>query len=1045
GLGYVKLGQPSTTLSGGEAQRVKLASQLQRPPTGRTLYLLDEPTTGLHFLDVKRLVAALQRLVDAGNTVAVIEHNLELIRCADWIVDLGPEGGSGGGELVYAGPYEGLLKEPRSITGRMLAEMDSAPPPASKPREVRDHALDGDVVLRGARLHNLKDVTARFPAGKFSVVTGPSGSGKTSLVFDTLFAEGRRRFVECLSTYARQFLGRLDRPPIDAFEGLAPSIAIDQKNVGRNPRSTVSTVTEIHDYLRLLYARLGTAHCPRCGEEATGTSPDRVVKRWLADLNGKKGRVLAPLWKKGFAKPLRLRKPQELAVAIGELKQEGFVRLLIDGVEHRVDDLIQAQPAGAVEPTTEADPGGAHFKATPELKKLSAKAGEIFAVIDRAAISEAARTRLVDSVAQAFAAGRGVAAFETVDGSRTWHAEHPACVECGWYLGEELTPKMFSFNSHVGACEACRGLGVELSADVDKLVADPDRPLFDGAMIDRPGDFLSRADGWFRSVAERLSRKLEFDLNKPFRTLPAKARKALLQGYDGPLDVAFESSSATRDASWSMSVAWKGLCGYIEDWYRTTDNEEWREVLHGVMREDVCRGCKGERLKPEFRAVRFGGATLAAIGRMTVVGARAFFAGLKLSASGRKIAEQPLKEVNGRLSFLDEVGLGYLELGRSAGTLSGGESQRIRLATQIGNRLTGVIYVLDEPTVGLHQRDTERLLKTLRELRDLGNTLVVVEHDRETIEGADWTLDMGPGAGRHGGAVQFEGEPKRLAASGTLTGRYLAGELGVAAPKTRRTASRFLTLKNVTVNNLKGIDASFPVGGFSAVTGVSGSGKSSLVMDVLAPAASASVQRKRKKIAGLGAIEGADAFDQVIVVDQSPIGTSPKSNPASYIKAFDHIRELFAEAPLARQRGFGPGRFSFNTGEGRCGACEGRGQIKIEMHFLPDVWIVCETCGGKRYDKQTLAVEYNGKSIADVLEMEAAEAATFFANHRRIAEPFRLLCDVGLGYLQLGQSATTLSGGEAQRIKLARELARRSHGRTLYLLDEPTTGLHFDD
>jgi excinuclease ABC subunit A len=1037
GLGYVKLGQPSTTLSGGEAQRVKLASQLQRPPTGRTLYLLDEPTTGLHFLDVKRLVAALARLVDAGNTVVVIEHNLDVVRCADWIVDLGPEGGAGGGEVVYSGPFDGVLTCERSVTGAMLVA-EGRPrkkAEAAAPREVRDRGLDGDVVVRGAKLHNLRDVVARFPAGKMSVVTGPSGSGKTSLVFDTLFAEGRRRFVECLSTYARQFLGRLDRPPVDALEGLAPAVAIDQKNAGRNPRSTVATTTEIHDYLRLLYARLGAPHCPKCGAEGRGFSPNEVVKDALGRFEGEKARVLAPLWRKGFPKPLRLKKPAELLADVSELRDEGFARVMIDDEELRLDEIAAPTESGAVPAVPAA------------LKTKIAKATEIALVIDRVAIAKTGRTRLLDSVAQAFAAGRGVMAIAPLKGEAARYGEHPHCVSCGWYLDEAPSPKMFSFNSHVGACAVCRGLGVEFRVDEDKLVARPELPLFEGALIDKPGDFLARGDGWFRGVAERLAKKLGCDLRKPFGKLPAKARKALLFGYDGKLDVSFSSSSATKESTWEMSVSWKGLAGYVEDWYRTTDNEEWREILATTLREDVCPSCDGERLKPEFRAFRFAGRTLAEIGRMTVDDASAFYEGAKLKPSERLVAEQPFKEVLSRLRFLSETGLGYLELGRSAGSLSGGESQRIRLATQIGNRLTGVIYVLDEPTIGLHQRDTERLLKTLRDLRDLGNTLVLVEHDRETIEAADWTLDLGPGAGRYGGAIVYEGSPEGLARSDTSTGRYLRGEDSVAVPTKRLRPEKKLVVEGATRNNLKGIDVAFPIGALTAVTGVSGSGKSSLVMDVLAPAVTAALSRKKKslKAIGLKAVEGVEAFEQMIVVDQAPVGTTPKSNPASYLKIFDHVRKLFSETPTAKARGFGPGRFSFNTGDGRCGACDGRGRVKIEMHFLPDVWIECESCGGRRYDRATLAVEYQGKTIADVLDLEVGEAAEFFKNHRRIAEPLALLRDTGLGYLRLGQSATTLSGGESQRLKLAKELSKRSHGRTLYLLDEPTTGLHFDD
>ncbi len=1020
GLGYVQLGQPSTTLSGGEAQRVKLATQLQRPPTGRTLYILDEPTTGLHFLDVRRLVEALQALVDAGNTVLVIEHNLDVVRCADWILDLGPDGGAGGGQIVFNGSYAAILENTESATADMLREIENPAPHAARPRRpVVDHALDGDVVLRGARLHNLKNVDARFPAGRMTVVTGPSGSGKTSLVFHTLFAEGQRRFVECLSTYARQFLGRLERPPLDSLEGLAPSIAIDQKNASRNPRSTVSTTTEIHDYLRLLYARVGIPHCPTCGKEARAYPPDMVVRALLERHADAKGRLVAPLWLKGFPKPLRFKKPTDLKVLREELMQEGCVRVLIDGEEKRLDE----------NPT------------------VTARTKEVLLVLDRVQISARSRTRLLDSVQQAYSAARGVLAFQPVDGEREWFGEHPSCVGCGFFLDEELTPRMFSFNSHVGACDNCHGLGSELKCDVDRLVTRPELPLFEGAMIDKPGDFLSRADGYFRGVVEQLADHLGFNVNKPFGSLTAKARRVLMFGFDEKLDVTFETSGARKKSTYAMSVAWKGFARYIEEWYRTSDNDEWVEILGRVMRADTCPACQGERLKPAFRAVKLGGVTLAEVGRMTVAGARAFFDGLRFGDSAAQIADQPVKEARNRLRFLDDVGLGYLELGRSAGTLSGGEAQRIRLATQIGNRLTGVIYVLDEPTIGLHQRDNERLLGTLRELRDLGNTIVVVEHDRETIEVADWVLDLGPGAGRHGGEVVYAGEPAALAEKGeSLTARYLRRDLSVPTPPARRAGSgKELILRDVTVNNLKSVDVSIPAARLVAVTGVSGSGKSSLVMDTLAPAMALATARRRVKVQGLGRLEGAEAFDECIIVDQAPIGTSPKSNPASYTKIFDEIREIYSTMPLAQQRGYTPGRFSYNTGPGRCGTCDGRGSLKIEMHFLPDVWITCEACRGRRYNPETLAVEYKGKSIADVLDMEVKEARAFFANHRRIAGPLQLLEDVGLGYLELGRPATTLSGGEAQRIKLARELARRSHGRTLYLLDEPTTGLHFDD
>ncbi len=1019
GLGYVALGQPSTTLSGGEAQRVKLASQLQRPPTGRTIYVLDEPTTGLHFVDVRRLLEALHALVDAGNSVVVIEHHLDVIASADWIIDMGPEGGRGGGQLIFSGPYHAMLRHTESATAAMLREAICPPEQKKKGvREVRDTAIDGDIILKGARLHNLKNIDVSFPAGRMTVVTGPSGSGKTSLVFDTLFAEGQRRFVECLSTYARQFLGRMDRPPIDSLEGLAPAIAIDQKNASRNPRSTVSTTTEIHDYFRLLWSRVGVPHCPTCSKEARSWSPDRVVKSLMTS-SGVKGRILSPLYMKGSPLGLAAKKPSDVVALVKPAVEAGFMRLQVDGSEVRLDEKLPS----------------------------FAKAKEVFLVIDRAVISEKGKSRLLDSFAQAFHQGRGYAAFESTDDKRSWFALRPACVECGFILGDDLTPRHFSFNSHSGACETCHGLGVELSCNTDLLIANPDRPLFDGALIEKPGDFLARSDGWFRGVVERLAKARGVNLKKPWSALPAAFKKAVLKGSEDPLDVTFASKSETSESSWSVTTKWKGFCAYIEEWFSTSEDEEWREILGRVMRSERCRSCNGERLKPAYRSVRFASRVLADVSSMTVEGAASWFETLVLDANESIIAEQPLREVRNRLKFLKDVGLGYLELSRGAGTLSGGEAQRIRLATQIGNRLTGVIYVLDEPTIGLHPRDSDRLISTLEGLRDLGNTVVMVEHDRDTIERADHVIDIGPGAGKHGGAVVFTGTPRQLIdEADTLTGRYLRGTESIRRPAERLVGNgNKLILENVTANNLKGIDVEIPLGVLVAVTGVSGSGKSSLVMDTLAPALAQSTGRRRVKLEGLGGLRGAEHIEDCIVVDQAPIGSSPKSNPASYTKVFDEIRAIFAEVPLARQRGYGPGRFSFNVGAGRCEACDGRGSIKVEMHFLPDVWIVCDACRGKRYNAETLAVEFKGKTIADVLCLEVSEAVAFFANHRRVAGPMQLLEDVGLGYIELGQSATTLSGGEAQRIKLARELARRSSGRTLYLLDEPTTGLHMDD
>lgn len=1021
GLDYMHLGQPSTTLSGGEAQRIKLAAQLHRPPTGRTLYLLDEPTTGLHFLDIRRLLAALQSLVDGGNSVVVIEHNTDVIQCADWVVDLGPDGGSGGGEVVYCGPYPGLLKCKASHTGRIMAEIasgDAQPKKSGRKKKPVDRALDGDIVVRGAALHNLKKVDARFPAGQLTVVTGPSGSGKTSLAFDTLFAEGQRRFVECLSTYARQFLGRLERPPLESIEGLAPAIAIDQKTSGRNPRSTVATTTEIHDYLRLLYARLGLPHCPDCGLEARGYAPDRAAARLLDHYPaGTKGMLLAPLFVAEQGELGRLPRPHHLVDAVDELSQQGYRRVLIDGEVKKLDEDLG------------------------ELKEAS----EVWLVVDRITLESGRRTRILDSVSLCYREGEGVLAFEASDGERILLGERPGCPEHGFLLDEALHPRHFSFNHHQGACETCHGLGITMRVEVDRFIVDESKPLFHGAMVDRPGDFIKRADGYFRKTIRAILKKHGATMKTPWNELEEEARETILRGATDKVAISFSSRRASRSTSVSMQVAWKGLLNYIEEWHRSATNEWWAQQLDALMRRDVCPSCEGERLGAVPRSVQVDGRTMGEVGRMTVEQARAFVDALDFEGAEAELAEQILAELRGRLGFLDRVGLGYLTLGRSAATLSGGEAQRIRLATQIGNSLTGVIYVLDEPTIGLHQRDTARLLGTLEDLRDLGNSVIIVEHDAETMEAADWIVDMGPGAGRHGGEIVFEGAKKDLEKAGTLTADYLLGRKRVAPDREARTGrTKSLRLKGATTNNLQDVDVQVPLGRLTAITGVSGSGKSSLLMNTLAPAVQAHFRGEKPKGA-FRSLEGLEHLEGLVVIDQTPIGISPKSNPASYIKAFDAIRTLFSTAPLAKMRGYGPGRFSFNTKAGRCAACEGRGSIKVEMHFLPDVWVTCEECKGRRYNRETLAVEWRGKTIADVLAMEVHEAVTFFENHPRIVRPIKLLEDVGLGYMQLGQSATTLSGGEAQRVKLARELGRRSSQNLLYLLDEPTTGLHFDD
>jgi len=1026
GLGYLTLGQPSTTLSGGEAQRVKLATELQRPATGKTFYVLDEPTTGLHFQDVARLLDALQRLVEAGNTVLVIEHNLDVVRAADWLIDLGPEGGVGGGQLVVCGTPEEVAECERSHTGAALRghgigkrRRAKKARPAGRGRRTRV-AEAQNIAVRGARTHNLRAVDCDIPLGKFTVVTGPSGSGKSSLAFDTIFQEGQRRFLESMSTYARRFLGRMDKAPVDSLEGIGPAIAIDQKRTSRSPRSTVATTTEIHDYLRLLYARVGRHHCPTHEQELHAWSPVKAASHMVKNYTGQKAHVLAPV---RLPPDLPAKKLREWLQATREDWQKaGFVRALVDGTEQRLD---QPWP--------------------------SKKPKELFLVVDRTTLKD--QKRVADALEQAQAAGMRhsgqAAAYVMVQAdqgelSRHRFAAEPSCGECDYRAPREPHPRWFSFNHHSGACEHCLGLGQVVICPEDLLVNHPSKPAFAGAIQHRGGafTFLTATDGYYHGIASALAERFGFDLDLPWQKLPARARKLLLRGAgEERFEVVFEKVEAGKKREWRMSVPWKGLARQVEDWFHGRDEEHASdERFGGVMRSETCEHCHGDRLQPGPRSVRVGGVRMPELLRQTVDQAAATIDEFKLTKTESGIAADVLKELRHRLSFLRETGLGYLTLERSAATLSGGEAQRIRLATQLGNKLVGVLYVLDEPTVGLHPRDTERLLRTLIELRDLGNTVLAVEHDEVLVRSADHVLDIGPGAGVHGGLVVAEGTPADVAASETLTGKWLRNALG-SAPRSaseRREPVGHVELRDVSVNNLQHVNVDIPLGVLAAVTGVSGSGKSSLVMDAMVP----SMQRYDADVCFY---DDEERHYQLVVVDQSAIGTSPSSNPATYTKAFGPIRELFAATPLARQKGFGPGRFSFHVAAGRCAACEGKGQIQVEMHFLADVWVTCEICRGQRYNQETLSVEYRGKNIAQVLAMDVDEAAEFFGNHKRILRPLKLLHDVGLGYLTLGQPANTFSGGEAQRIKLVAELSRRPSSHTVYVLDEPTTGLHADD
>jgi excinuclease ABC subunit A len=1033
GLGYLKLGQPSTTLSGGEAQRVKLATELQRPATGKTLYVLDEPTTGLHFHDVGRLLNSLQRLVDSGNSVLVIEHNLDVVRAADWIVDLGPEGGSGGGTVVATGTPEEVQANADSHTGRallaedltrkrMAAEARRRRSGKSKSR-ARPTATRGErpthITVRGARTHNLKGVDCDVPLDRFTVVTGPSGSGKSSLAFDTLFQEGQRRFLESMSTYARRFLGRMDRAPVDRLDGLGPAIAIDQKHGVRSPRSTVATTTEIYDYLRLLYARIGRPHCPEHGHELVASSPSVIAKDVVQRFAGERGYVLAPVHV-----PHEVRRNKRKAKAWQEglcqaWREQGFVRVLRDGQEARLDESWPDE--------------------APQ---------ELMLIVDRQRFDRSGR--LADSAEQAAKAsaehdGRGLVVVQTASEPvrRAIYSSTRSCVECGYSAADSPHPRLFSFNHHSGACPDCSGLGDVVVCVPELLVNHPDKPVFGGAIRHAGAafTFLTGRGGYYAEVAAVVAAEKEVDLDAPWSELPPAARQWLLRGCgEERFEIVFKKRDQGRTRQWRMRVQWKGLARQVEEWFHGKDPEHGGdERFRAVMRVRSCPSCAGERLGAGSRNVRIDGIRLPEICRATVADAIEMLASMKFSANDRRIAKDVLRELANRLGFLNEVGLGYLTLDRSSATLSGGEAQRIRLATQLGNKLTGVLYVLDEPTVGLHPRDTEQLLKTLCDLRDLGNTVVAVEHDDLVIASADHVIDMGPGAGSRGGQVVASGTPDDVSTSDGLTGRYLRGDLGSTIPATRSDGTGHIQLRDINVHNLSRLDVDIPLGCLTAVTGVSGSGKSSLVLDALVPALRD----------GTAEVLWNDADSaqrtQLVVVDQSPLGSTPSSNPATYTGIFGDIRKLFAKVPLARQKGFGPGRFSFHVAEGRCAACEGKGRIQIEMHFLADVWVTCEVCRGRRYNQETLLVEYRSRTIADVLAMEVATAVEFFGNHPKIVRPLQLLADVGLGYLQLGQAANTLSGGEAQRLKLVAELARRPRDHMIYVLDEPTTGLHMDD
>ena len=1071
GLDYLKLGQPSPTLSGGEAQRIKLARELGKRSTGSTIYLLDEPTTGLHFADVEKLLEVLHGFVEAGNTVLVIEHNLDVIKTADWLIDVGPDGGFGGGAIIAAGTPEEIAANSDSYTGAALAPILGTKRKKRRGKLAEDKTAEAErwqsaiprptgagplteISVRGAAQHNLQSVDLSIPREKMNVFCGPSGSGKTSLAMDTLYAEGQRRYVESLSAYARQFLGQMPKPKVEHIHGLQPSIAIEQKSVGSTPRSTIGTVTEIYDYLRILWCRLGAQHCPECLTPVSTQTTDEVIERLLSLDDGTRLLLLAPQ---------EVRVGQAYERLWENLREQGFARVRIDGQTYRIEEV-------------------------PDIDRKRKHNVEV--VVDRATVRANQRSRIADSVETALELGHGVMRVAVVEDGRDesdWKVESyslfRACESCGRSF-EELTPNNFSFNSPLGWCSDCEGIGTQQGTDLTVLISDPQRSILDAAIAVWPDPQTTPV---FRAMLQSMADTIGIQLDVPFAQLDPVHRRAILYGTG---DRWFESQLENQV---SFGFQFKGLFPALEEASRVSYSH--RRQLSELVGEIPCPACDGSRLRDDAAAVRFQKLTLQQLCEMPLDDALAFLQKIKLNGNDRKIAGDLLDEARHRLSFLVDVGLDYLTLSRSLPTLSGGETQRIRLAGQIGRALTGVTYVLDEPTIGLHPRDNARLLAALHRLRDLGNTLILVEHDREVIESADRVFDFGPGSGRFGGTVTDEGTPKQLARSRkSLTGEFLGGKREIVIPAQRRIescrqvspkpaasqsegttdakakkhkrasfrrnqvsekpgyslgdsshAAGWLELTGARLHNLRNVDLRIPLGTFTVVTGVSGSGKSSLIENTLAKALLKTLHRAGEQPGPYDKLLGLEFVNKAIVVDQSPLGATPKSNPGTYTGVFDHIRELYSQLPDSKVRGYKPGRFSFNRPGGRCEACEGDGQKRIEMHFLPDVWVECDECRGGRYNRETLAVKYRGHSVSDVLNMSIGQCLELFENIPKIRKSLSTLCAIGLDYLTLGQSATTLSGGEAQRVKLASELARPNTGQTIYILDEPTTGLHFDD
>ncbi|MCK6446259.1 MAG: excinuclease ABC subunit UvrA [Planctomycetes bacterium] len=1035
GLGYLTLGQPSTTLSGGEAQRLKLALELKKSPKSHTLYLLDEPTTGLHQADVQKLVGALQKLVDRGHSVIVIEHNLDVVRAADHVIELGPEGGAAGGRVVASGTPADVERVEPSPTGAALRELR-----AERKRRVRDdhgqepatHAPETPDVIDvvGARTHNLQNVSVSIPRDALTVITGPSGSGKSSLALDTIYAEGRRRFVESLSTYARQFLGLSERPPVERITGLGPSVAVEAGTSRGHPRSTVATTTEIHDHLRVLFARAAEVRCPTHAIALEAQDPGSIAKTVVRELAGEKGWVLAPIFVPDHAEP---DDPNAaLAQAVPAWRAAGFVRALVDGEEVRLDG---------------------------ELPRL-ARGVRVDLVIDRMSFDKASRGRIAEAAEQAAEIEGGRVSVLAKGGTRLEFSTRGACPTCGFRLEHKLDPRHFSFNTHAGACSECDGLGLRVRCDPELLIRLPNLSLLDGAIPGKLGSYLTKGKGYYEFLLREVAKQHDIQIEKPFEKLSLAARELLVRGV-GAKDlykVTIEKSWATAEIQENFSAPWPGLAGHIDAWHKKTEDPEWAALLEKVMVARRCDACDGERLRPEARAAVLAARRLPEVLGFSVERALAWLATVDVDEQARAAVGPVIDELRARLGLLERVGLGYLTLDRSTSTLSGGEARRVRLSASLGSKLVGVCYVLDEPTVGLHPGDVDKLTNALLELRDGGNTVIVVEHDESLMRRADCIVDLGPRGGRSGGRVMAVAGPKELVkiadapTAKALRGEYAltpsdrkaskrGGNASAAARAFRRNSPSFV-LQGATLFNLKDVDFAASFGELVGVCGPSGSGKSTLILDTLVPALQGERPEGRWKRADFP--RGRNF--RTVIVDAAPLGRTPASTPATYTGLLELLRELFAKTPEARMAGLTPSHFSFNSPRGRCRACEGRGATLVEMQFLPDLWLTCEECGGKRYAPEVLDVRWRSKSIADVLDMTIEEAREFLAAQPRAQLILTTLCDVGLGYVTLGQSAMTLSGGEAQRVKLASELYDADAlDQAVIVLDEPTTGLHASD